>query len=176
MANRRVNIRRVELKKARIEIIPMIDTIFFLLVFFLMVSLSQTKMKGMASSLPKDSPPSTAKPPPKVVVTDDKDGNMYLNTAKVTLDQVQPQLQQMINADPNTIIIVNVDKTRKVQETIDVMDQVNQVQLPDSAKTADNNVPAIMIATTPVDASGNAASSATGTASAPAAASSTGTP
>ncbi len=40
-------------KKARIEIIPMIDTIFFLLVFFMIASLAMTTQKGMPVNLPK---------------------------------------------------------------------------------------------------------------------------
>jgi biopolymer transport protein ExbD len=39
-------------KKARIEIIPLIDIMFFLLASFMMVSLSQTTMKGMKVALP----------------------------------------------------------------------------------------------------------------------------
>lgn len=159
-----VNIRRPELKKARIEIIPMIDTIFFLLVFFLITSITQTKMNGMAASLPKDSPPSATKPPPKVVVTVNKTGDWYIGLNKVAQNQLEPQLQDMVNADPGTIIIVNIDRTRKVQEAITVMDAINGVSLPPAAVTPDNTVPAVMIATSPTDANGNAASSATPTA------------
>ncbi len=39
-------------KHARIEIIPLIDIMFFLLASFMMVSLSQTTMKGMKVMLP----------------------------------------------------------------------------------------------------------------------------
>ena len=39
-------------KKARIEIIPLIDIMFFLLASFMMVSLSQVHMKGMKVNLP----------------------------------------------------------------------------------------------------------------------------
>ncbi len=165
MSKGRVNIRRVEMKKARIEIIPMIDTIFFLLVFFLITSITQTKMNGMATSLPKDST-AASKPPAKAVITDDKTGTLYINTDKVAMGQITPQLQDMINADPSTILIVNVDKTRKVQEAISIMDAVNKVNLPPAAVTPDNNAPAVMIATSPVDASGNASTSATATTSA----------
>ena len=42
-------------KKARIEIIPMIDTMFFLLVFFMIATLSMTLQKGMPVNLPKAS-------------------------------------------------------------------------------------------------------------------------
>ena len=38
---------KLPMRKARIEIIPMIDTIFFLLVFFMFTSLSMVQMKGM---------------------------------------------------------------------------------------------------------------------------------
>ena len=44
-----------EKKKARIEIIPMIDTMFFLLVFFMISTLSMTLQKGMEVNLPKAS-------------------------------------------------------------------------------------------------------------------------
>jgi Biopolymer transport protein len=42
-------------KKARIEIIPLIDIMFFLLASFMMVSLSQVHMKGMKVNLPSGS-------------------------------------------------------------------------------------------------------------------------
>ena len=46
-----------EMKRARIEIIPMIDTIFFLLVFFMITSLTMVRMKAMSVALPKNTPP-----------------------------------------------------------------------------------------------------------------------
>ncbi|HXF75351.1 MAG TPA: biopolymer transporter ExbD, partial [Methylomirabilota bacterium] len=44
---------RRTIKKARIEIIPMIDTIFFLLVFFMISTLSMTRYSGLPVNLPK---------------------------------------------------------------------------------------------------------------------------
>src|SRR5437667_9707738 len=49
-------------KRARIEIIPLIDIMFFLLASFMMVSLSQTHMKGIKVALP-----SAQAPPPNQV-------------------------------------------------------------------------------------------------------------
>jgi biopolymer transport protein ExbD len=46
---------RKELKKTKIEIIPMIDTMFFLLVFFMLSSLSLTKLLAMPVNLPQAS-------------------------------------------------------------------------------------------------------------------------
>ena len=45
--------RRRELKRTKIEIIPMIDTMFFLLVFFMLSSLALTRLNGLPVNLPR---------------------------------------------------------------------------------------------------------------------------
>ena len=47
--------RRRELKRTKIEIIPMIDTMFFLLVFFMLSSLALTRLNGLPVNLPRAS-------------------------------------------------------------------------------------------------------------------------
>ncbi len=141
------------MKKARIEIIPMIDTIFFLLVFFMFTSLSMVKMKGMDISLPKDSTATSTKPPPQVVITIDPAGNYFLNTDQIDGTQLQTELQNRINAKPDTVFIVNVNKSRQTQDIITVMDAVNNVQIPGHP----GDPVGVMIATTPVNPNGTAA-------------------
>jgi biopolymer transport protein ExbD len=148
-----VNIRKQPMKKARIEIIPMIDTIFFLLVFFMFTSLSMVKMKGMDISLPKDSTATSQKPPPQVVITVDAAGSYFLNTDKIDGGQLQTELQSRINAKPDTVFIVNVNKSRQTQDIITVMDAVNEVRIPGRP----NDPVGVMIATTPVNPNGTAA-------------------
>ena len=152
--NRRINIRRAGMRKARIEIIPMIDTIFFLLVFFMITSLSMVKMKGMGVSLPKDSNAAT-KPPPKAIVTVNAAGAYYIDLTPVSRDQLQQDLQTRVTANPETVVIVNVAGSRDVQTLIDVMDSVNAVSTP-----AGDPVP-VMIASQPVDANGQTATGTT---------------
>jgi biopolymer transport protein ExbD len=148
-----VKLQRTELKKARIEIIPMIDTIFFLLVFFMFTSLSMVKMKGMDISLPKDSSATSQKPPPQVVVTIDQAGNYFLNTDKIDPSQLQTDMQDRINAKPDTVFIVNVNKDRQTQDIITVMDAINTLQIPGHPQ----DPVGVMIATTPVNPDGTAA-------------------
>ncbi len=126
----RVNIPKPALKKARIEIIPMIDTIFFLLVFFMFTSLSMVKMHGLDVSLPKDSNSPDQKPPPSVVVTVDHGGTYYLDKTPVAPSQLAPEMQSRLNAKPDTVFIVQVDKERPTQDIITVMDAVNTVKIP----------------------------------------------
>jgi len=141
------------MKKARIEIIPMIDTIFFLLVFFMFTSLSMVKMKGMDISLPKDSTAASQKPPPQVVITIDEAGSYFLNTDKIDGSQLQTELQNRVTAKPDTVFIVNVNKSRQTQDIIAVMDAVNEVRIPGRP----NDPVGVMIATSPVKADGTAA-------------------
>jgi len=47
-----MKLKRRIIKKARIEIIPMIDTMFFLLVFFMVATLSMTVQQGLSVNLP----------------------------------------------------------------------------------------------------------------------------
>lgn len=141
------------MKKARIEIIPMIDTIFFLLVFFMFTSLSMVKMKGMDISLPKDSTATSQKPPPQVVITIDEAGSYFLNTDKIDGSQLQTELQNRVTAKPDTVFIVNVNKSRQTQDIIAVMDAVNEVRIPGRP----NDPVGVMIATSPVKADGTAA-------------------
>ena len=148
-----VSIQKQPMKKARIEIIPMIDTIFFLLVFFMFTSLSMVKMKGMDISLPKDSTATSQKPPPQVVITIDPAGNYFLNTDQIDGTQLQTELQKRTDAKPDTVFIVNVNKSRQTQDIITVMDAVNNVRIPGRP---DDPV-GVMIATTPVNPDGTAA-------------------
>ena len=125
----RVNIHRQPMKKARIEIIQMIDTFFFLLVFFMFTCLSMVKMNGMDVSVPKPSDAQQA-PPPQVMVTVNQAGQFFLNTTPVAQADLQTQMQAMLNDKPDTVFIVNVDKTRPTQNIVDVMDAVNSIKIP----------------------------------------------
>ena len=49
-----MQIRQRPIKRARIEIIPMIDVIFFLLVFFMVSSLAMTKINSMPGRFPEN--------------------------------------------------------------------------------------------------------------------------
>jgi biopolymer transport protein ExbD len=149
-----VKIKTQGSRKARIEIIPMIDTIFFLLVFFMVTSLSMVKMKGMDVSLPRDSAPST-KIPPKAVVTVNAAGQYYLDLTPIARDDLQAALQTRVTANPDTVILVNVAGSRNVQTLIDVMDSVDRVNTPAGDPAS------VMIASEPVDANGRALNAGT---------------
>jgi len=83
--------RSRDLKRTKIEIIPMIDTMFFLLVFFMLSSLALTKMMGMPVNLPKAAS-ATRMQSDNFALTIDKAGAIYLDRTPVTVDTLRDRL------------------------------------------------------------------------------------
>ena len=133
-----MKLQRAELKKARIEIIPMIDTIFFLLVYFMITSLSMVQMSAKKVALPI-STTAQSKPLEKVVLTVDDKGQFFIDrSAPIPYTDILPTLQDKVAHNPNIVVVINCDKNQQVEQF--------QYAL-DIAKRA--NPASLMIATTP---------------------------
>ena len=114
-------------KHARIEIIPLIDIMFFLLASFMMVSLSQTHMKGISIQLPSPNmpPPNTVKDFVSIRVGA---GNVVsFDGYVITQDQVMPRLFQLHAANPNIKVSISAEGMALHGDVITVLDTVRQV-------------------------------------------------
>ena len=114
------------MKKARIEIIPMIDTIFFLLVFFMVTWLTMVKMNGLELHLPRRTQAS-GKPPVSVTLSVSPVGKYYLNSRPIGAAVWQQTLAQRLQAHPNSVVVLNMAANQKAQTLISLMDAVNHV-------------------------------------------------
>ena len=79
--------RYFETRKARIEIIPMIDIMLFLLVFFAMMTLRMIPTSGHVSKLPTSST-ATKIPPPKLLIEVHDDGVMFVDGRSLSSAEV----------------------------------------------------------------------------------------
>ncbi|MFZ0916589.1 MAG: biopolymer transporter ExbD [Candidatus Udaeobacter sp.] len=116
-------------KRARIEIIPLIDIMFFLLASFMMVSLSQTHMKGIRVNLPAavGPPPSGVKDFVSVKVLE---GNaVFFDNQYVADDQVLPRLFQLHAANPGIKISISATPMAIYGDVIGVLDKVRMAQI-----------------------------------------------
>src|SRR2546430_16015291 len=113
-------------KHARIEIIPLIDIMFFLLASFMMVSLSQTRMKGIRIQLPGVNPPP---PGPKDYISIRVGaGSVVSFNGEVVLDeQVLPRLFQLHAANPDVKVSISAEGMARHGDVITVLDRVRQV-------------------------------------------------
>ena len=114
-------------KRARIEIIPLIDIMFFLLASFMMVSLSQTHMKGIRVNLPAavGPPPSGVRDFISIKVLE---GNaVFFDNQYGADDQVLPQLYALHRANPEIKISISATPMAMYGDVIGVLDKVRSV-------------------------------------------------
>ena len=97
-------------KKARIEIIPLIDIMFFLLASFMMVSLSQVHMKGIKVNLPSGSSGQTQTKREYISVSVDKDGHYFFDKDEVQDEELINRLRRVHESAPDAKVFVRGDR------------------------------------------------------------------
>ena len=93
-----MQVPRRQTEKARIEIIPMIDIIFFLLVFFMVSTLVMTINRGLPVNLPKAAS-SQKDLRESFNVTVMQDGTLFLNKEATTLEQLGQQVRTSVEKE-----------------------------------------------------------------------------
>ena len=96
-------------KKGRIEIIPLIDIMFFLLASFMMVSLSQVHMKGIKVNLPLGQTGETQSKNEYISVSVDANGNPYFDKTEMTYDTLTAKLKQVHDENPEAKVFIRGD-------------------------------------------------------------------
>ncbi|OZB58017.1 MAG: biopolymer transporter ExbD [Thiomonas sp. 13-66-29] len=109
-----------EAKKARIEIIPMIDIMFFLLVFFIMVTLHMIPDAGIASRLPTSSA-AQSMPKPQITLAVDKEGIIHFDQKTLTAEQLTALLRSKPQPAELQVTLAG-DKDTSLQQLMAVMD------------------------------------------------------
>ena len=120
-----MRLARRTIKKARIEIIPMIDTIFFLLVFFMISTLSMSRYSGVPVNLPKAA---TGQQPASesAAVTITPDGKVYIDKQEVLRENIYTVLKQRLTANAELLVLINADERVEHGQVVDVMDHARK--------------------------------------------------
>jgi biopolymer transport protein ExbD len=120
-------------RRARIEIIPLIDIMFFLLATFIMVSLSMIKNVSVPISLPAahSAISDTAKAPVAVTVT--KDGKIYWNKEETTLEALPAKLKALADSDGDAKVFIHGDKKADFGSVVVVLDAIRQAGIKHTA-------------------------------------------
>lgn len=112
-------------KRARIEIIPLIDIIFFLLATFVMVSLSMVKNKGIPVNLPVAT--GVAQDRNEFVsISVTARGEVFWNKEKTSLAELPARLEQLKATVPEPKIFLNGDTKAELGQAVAVLDEVRQ--------------------------------------------------
>ncbi len=114
-------------KKARIEIIPLIDVIFFLLATFVLFTLSLNKIQSVPVDLPQATPAPKSGNDDEIVVLQVSDtGTAYWNKELITLAEIAPRLINYKTTTPNPRVLITGDDRARYGETIRALDEVRK--------------------------------------------------
>lgn len=120
-------LKRRILKKARIEIIPLIDVIFFLLATFVLFTLSLNRLQ----SVPVDLPESVLRPNPQdvepVIIQVSDRGTYFWNREIATLDEIRQRLRGLKEVEADPRIMIAGDQYALFGPAIELFDLVRQM-------------------------------------------------
>jgi biopolymer transport protein ExbD len=109
-------------KRARIEIIPLIDIMFFLLATFVMVSLSMVKNQGIPVRLPAATTAQAEDRKDSATISVSATGQLYYDKAEVSLEELRARLQREKAAADDLKVFINGDEDARLGLVIDVLD------------------------------------------------------
>jgi biopolymer transport protein ExbD len=113
-------------KKARIEIIPLIDVIFFLLATFILFTLSLNTTGGLRVALPEATTSDARDPVGSVTITVTAEGQLAWDKDIITLDEFLIRLQAYRQAQSNPRILINGDTGAYFSQARYVFDEVRK--------------------------------------------------
>jgi biopolymer transport protein ExbD len=111
-----------EATKPRVEVIPMIDIMMFLLVFFVVISLRMIAGTGVPLEIPSSKTTQSIKSS-TVTVGLTKSGETVIDGKPVTQEQLKARLLEMKKQKPVDVVLAG-DKEVPLQSLLQVMDAI----------------------------------------------------
>jgi len=124
--------------KARIEMLPLIDIVFLLLVFFIYAMLSMAVHRGLPVSLPESSTAQTDKQL-LISVTVQNSGAIYVDKQKVELQDLSAVLKNRSGAHEKSGVLLFADRDISYQQLYRVLDQIRESGLENVSLQAEAN-------------------------------------
>ena len=112
-------------RRARIEIIPMIDVVFFLLVFFMMASLAMTIYQGLPVNLP-EAASGQKNAAETASITLSRYGGSFLNSEPITVAMLGARIRPLLAKNRELAVIINADREVTHARVVDVLDELRQ--------------------------------------------------
>lgn len=117
-------------RKARIEMVPLIDCMFLLLTFFIYVATTFVVQQGIPMDLATASTAEAAGKERFATVSIDRSGHLYLNEDPITQEQLRKELSAMAMACPPKPVVLQADKGVVHEQVVGVLDLARQCGVP----------------------------------------------
>ncbi len=113
-------------KKARLEIVPLIDIMFFLLASFMLVSLTMTRQRTVSVNLPAAASSQTNFKPDTVSLAVTAGGQVYFEKQAITLEALETMLKQRLSANKELPVYISGDAATPHGAMVAVLDYVRR--------------------------------------------------
>lgn len=132
--------RRI-IKQPDLMIIPMIDIMFFLLVFFMLATMYMVELRTIPVKLPPASN-STLELKTSFAISLKQDGTLWIEDKQTNINSLVLQLKTEKSRNPNISIIVRADKNAEYGQVVTLLDKIKSVGINKFALATDNGVAA----------------------------------
>lgn len=113
--------------RPRLEIIPFIDVMFFLLATFMMVSLSMIKNEGVPVNLPSAATSAAEERRSSTTVTVTESGDIYLDKEMLSLEGLKGELRKLKAENSDLKVFINGDEKADFGRGIEILDEVRSI-------------------------------------------------
>lgn len=113
-----------EEEEAEIDMTPMLDIVFIMLIFFI-VTTSFVKEAGIEVSKPKATNQTTQKSANIFIAIKDT-GEIWMDKRRVDIERVGATIEKMLAEQPTDVIIIQADKDAKHGVVVKVMDAIKE--------------------------------------------------
>lgn len=129
-------------RRARIEIVPLIDIVFFLLATFVLVSLSMVKHKGIPVVLPGASTAAPQEQKEHAVISISDAGQLYLDKVEMQPGDLFQKIRTLKEENEELRVLINGDENARLGLAIQVLDEVRKTGITKVAfETAPKSAP-----------------------------------
>jgi biopolymer transport protein ExbD len=119
---------KIPQKRARMEILPLIDCMFLLLVFFVYSMMAMTSPRGIDVTLPHASTASEIREEPLAISITEGD-EIYLDEKKVSLDTLRLRLAGQREANPSLRVLIKGDSFARHGVVVEVLDTLRTLSI-----------------------------------------------
>lgn len=110
----------------RIELIPLIDVVFCILIFFILASLQLTRQQAISINLPQSST-SALQTQKSLIVSIDSAGTIYVDQQPVTPDNLFYTMQGFQQENPDGLMVLYADRSATYDSVIQLLDQMRSI-------------------------------------------------
>ena len=113
---------RAEEEGASIDMTPMLDIVFIMLIFFI-VTTSFVKEAGIEVNKP-DASNATKQKSANIFIAINEDGDVWMDKREVDVERVRANIERMLAEQPTEVVIIQADQKAEHGKVVEVMDQV----------------------------------------------------